>query len=102
MKLHPAAFSSDVDLAVSAYTWTPTGHFLIATRQATLCALDGTSGAVLHMCAVDQPITSLSVAQGFILMTHEGHDLEVWTFESKRLPSGDVPLGELPTVSIHS
>mmetsp|Transcript_129464 Transcript_129464/g.224872 ORF Transcript_129464/g.224872 Transcript_129464/m.224872 type:complete len:1745 (+) Transcript_129464:81-5315(+) len=86
-RLHPSAIPSDVDLSVSAYTWMVSGHFLFATRQGLLCALDGSTGAVLHACQAEQPITSITVMRGNgrIITAHIGNILKVWRFDAQQL-----------------
>merc|ERR1719450_1296114 len=40
VSLRSVSIPANVDVAVSSYTWTPSGHFLFATRD-LLCTLDG-------------------------------------------------------------
>jgi hypothetical protein len=81
MRLLPSPIPTDVDLVISAFSWTPTGHFLIATRQGTLCTIDGTSGTMIHACQVDQPITSIAVTSRHIVTVHFGNAVKFWTHD---------------------
>lgn len=88
MKLQPSSLPVDSDLAVSAYAWTSTGHFLVATRKGLLCTLDGKRGTLIHVCQVEQPITSISFGPGGDLATaHIGNSLRFFSFEPQALPT---------------
>ncbi|CAJ1451865.1 unnamed protein product [Effrenium voratum] len=92
-KLQPSAIPSDTDLAVSAYCWTNTGHFLVATRQGALCTMDGATGSLLYMCQAEQPITSITLTDEFLVTSHIGNTLNFWELQPEalaRVNSADV------------
>jgi WD40 repeat protein len=84
-RLQPQAIPADVDITISAFSWTPSGNFLFGTRQGSLCTLDGTTGALLHVCQAMQPITSIAVTQHHILTAHIGNRLNFWSYDSAML-----------------
>lgn len=87
-KLHPAALPADVDVSISAYAWTLSGHFLFATRQGALCTMDGRTGALLHACQVAQPIVSIAVTSKSIVTAHSGNSVRFWSHDAKPLTDG--------------
>lgn len=84
-KLQPASIPSDVDLAVSAYCWTASGHFLVATRQGMLCTMDGATGALVYICQAEQPITSIILTQEYLVTSHIGNTLNFWELQPQAL-----------------
>eukprot|EP00439_Symbiodinium_sp_Y106_P068857 s1358_g11.t1 len=84
-KLQPPSIPADTDLAVSAYCWTSSGHFLVATRQGLLCTLDGATGALLHVCQAEQPITSIALTQDYLITSHIGNTLSFWELTPEAL-----------------
>jgi hypothetical protein len=85
VRFHPSSIPTDVDLSVSAYSWTVHGHFVFATRQGLLCTLDGTTGGILHACQVEQPITSIVVLRHSIMTAHVGNIMKVWQHDPERM-----------------
>eukprot|EP00913_Durusdinium_trenchii_P036057 g33739.t1 len=81
----PASIPSDVDLAVSAYCWTASGHFLVATRQGMLCTMDGATGALVYICQAEQPITSIILTQEYLVTSHIGNTLNFWELQPQAL-----------------
>lgn len=84
-KLQPSSIPGDIDLAVSAYSWTPAGHFLVATRQGMLCTLDGATGALLYICQAEQPITSITLTPDYLITSHIGNTLNFWELQPQAL-----------------
>jgi WD40 repeat protein len=86
VRFNPSSLPTDIDLSVSAYSWTVSGHFIFATRQGLLCTLDGTTGSILHACQVEQPITSIVVPSlGRIMTAHVGNTLQIWDHNAEVL-----------------
>jgi WD40 repeat protein len=85
-KLHPSAIPTDIDISISAYAWTNTGHFLFATRQGLLAVLDGTNGQLLHVCHTEQPITSIAMTTDHVATAHIGNSLRFWCYDPNQLP----------------
>jgi len=84
-KLQPSSIPSEIDLAVSAYAWTPAGHFLVATRQGMLCTLDGATGSLLYICQAEQPITSITLTPDYLVTSHIGNTLNFWELQPQAL-----------------
>ncbi|CAE7265476.1 Cfap43 [Symbiodinium pilosum] len=84
-KLQPPSIPTDTDLAVSAYCWTSSGHFLVATRQGLLCTLDGATGALQYVCQAEQPITSIALTQDYLVTSHIGNTLSFWELTPEAL-----------------
>mmetsp|Transcript_38744 Transcript_38744/g.91098 ORF Transcript_38744/g.91098 Transcript_38744/m.91098 type:complete len:1764 (-) Transcript_38744:52-5343(-) len=84
-KLQPSSLPSDIDLTVTAYTWTAMGHFVFGTRQDYLVTLDGLTGAVLHVCQVTDSITSITATKTHLITSHSGSVLKVWTPDPPQL-----------------
>lgn len=96
-RLQPQSIPADADLSVSAYAWTCSGHFLVATRQGALCTLDGATGALLHVCQAERPITSIALTRSHVVTAHIGNTLSFWSHSPDALPD---PSDE--TVEIYS
>lgn len=77
VSLRSVSIPANVDVAVSSYTWTPSGHFLFATGD-LLCTLDGFTGCALQVCRAEGAITGLMWAREYVLTAH-GNDLRFWT-----------------------
>jgi WD40 repeat protein len=84
-RFHPSSIPTDIDLSVSAYSWTVHGQFVFATRQGLLCTLDGTNGQILHACQVEQPITSIVMLSSHMMTAHVGNVLKMWKHDHERL-----------------
>eukprot|EP00927_Polykrikos_kofoidii_P006002 TRINITY_DN12424_c0_g1_i1.p1 TRINITY_DN12424_c0_g1~~TRINITY_DN12424_c0_g1_i1.p1 ORF type:complete len:1741 (-),score=441.52 TRINITY_DN12424_c0_g1_i1:44-5266(-) len=85
-RLQPPSVPADVDISISAFSWVASGHFLFATRQGSVCTLDGNTGAMMHMCQASQPITSISVtARGQLLTAHIGNQLNIWSLDAAEI-----------------
>mmetsp|Transcript_56653 Transcript_56653/g.90019 ORF Transcript_56653/g.90019 Transcript_56653/m.90019 type:complete len:1753 (-) Transcript_56653:205-5463(-) len=90
-RFHPSSIPTDIDLSVSAYSWTVAGQFVFATRQGLLCTLDGTNGSILHACQVEQPITSIVILSGGQIMTaHVGNVLKIWEYDPSQFSSESI------------
>ncbi|CAE7425604.1 unnamed protein product [Symbiodinium natans] len=85
VKLQPPSIPVDTDLAVSAYCWTNSGQFLVATRQGLLCTLDGASGALQYVCQAEQPITSITLTHDYLVTSHIGNTLNFWELTPEAL-----------------
>jgi hypothetical protein len=86
-KLLPSAVPADIDISISAYAWTNSGHFLFATRQGLLATLDGMTGNLLHACHAEQPITSIAVTASHVTTAHIGNSLRFWAYDASQLPA---------------
>eukprot|EP00441_Pelagodinium_beii_P015570 CAMPEP_0197663976 /NCGR_PEP_ID=MMETSP1338-20131121/58348_1 /TAXON_ID=43686 ORGANISM="Pelagodinium beii, Strain RCC1491" /NCGR_SAMPLE_ID=MMETSP1338 /ASSEMBLY_ACC=CAM_ASM_000754 /LENGTH=1775 /DNA_ID=CAMNT_0043242517 /DNA_START=13 /DNA_END=5340 /DNA_ORIENTATION=- len=84
-KLQPNSIPVDADISISAFSWTAAGHFIVATRQGLVCTLDGSSGALLHVCQAESPITSISMTRSHLVTSHIGNALNFWSFRPEQL-----------------
>jgi len=99
VRLLPSPIPADADLAISAYAWTPSGTFVFATRQGAMVTLDGMTGAVLHACQANEPISSVAPCGRYLLTAHLGNVLKVWTQneqEALTAEVGQAMLQEMP------
>ncbi|CAE8701235.1 unnamed protein product, partial [Polarella glacialis] len=86
-RLQPPSIPADAELSVSAYAWTTSGHFLVATRQGSLCTLDGGTGVLLHVCQAERPITSITMTRSHLVTSHIGNNLSFWSYSPEALPA---------------
>lgn len=85
VRLLPSALPTESDLAVSAYAWTNSGNFLVASRQGALLTLDGSNGSVLNAVQAMQPITTLVITPEYLVTAHVGNIINFWNFEPREL-----------------
>eukprot|EP00928_Gymnodinium_smaydae_P070098 TRINITY_DN54035_c0_g1_i1.p1 TRINITY_DN54035_c0_g1~~TRINITY_DN54035_c0_g1_i1.p1 ORF type:complete len:1781 (+),score=503.89 TRINITY_DN54035_c0_g1_i1:158-5344(+) len=108
-RVQPNSIPSDVDIAISAYSWVSSGHFLVATRQGALITLDGARGSMLYVCQAMHPITSIAEIGGYLVTAHLGQELQVWNHNATEIgqegtvniagaPAMDDPLDGRPNV----
>lgn len=88
-RLLPSAVPAESDFSISAYSWTASGHFLVATRQGLLCTLDGATGVLLHFCQSERPITNITLTRSHLVTAHIGNTLSFWSHSPEVLPDAN-------------